>query len=107
MSDDYKRYRESVELYPVGRVNPVVPISKNKRKTPEKVLPKSKDGLFSSLLEEETQPSTKTTGDGFSDFNRGRIAKEESQRRAFQQKVKDLAEQIGEKAKEKHGPDSQ
>ena len=59
MSDDYKRYRESVELYPVTRVNPVVPISKNKRKTPEKVLPKNKDGLFSSLMDEETQPSKK------------------------------------------------
>ncbi len=106
MSDDYKRYRESVELYPVTRVNPVVPISKNKRKTPEKVLQKNKDGLFSSLMDEETQPSKKQTGDGFSEFHKGRIAKEENQRRAFQQKVQDLTDQIGDKRKDKQDPDT-
>lgn len=95
MSNDSNRYRESVELYPVARVNPIVPISKNKRKTPEKVVGKSKDGLFAEILDEEPQkPALSKTDDGFSAFHKERIAKEESQRRAFQQKVQDLAELI-------------
>lgn len=105
MRDDNSRFRESIEFYPVGRVNPVVPISKNKRKTPEKVTGKPKDGVFDSLLEEETVPDSSKTGDGFSAFHKSRIAQEENHRRAIQQKVKDMADKI--KLKEKTDPDTE
>lgn len=83
---------DPIDLYSIQNVNPIVPVSKNKRQTPKAVVTKGKNpkepGEFASLVE-----------DGFSELTKERIAKEGAQREAFDQKVRDLTEKLGDKLK--------
>ena len=83
---------DRIDLYSIQHVNPIVPVAKNKRQTPKAVVTKGKNpkepGTFASLVE-----------DGFSELTKERLAKEEAQREAFDQKVRDLTEKLGDKLK--------
>lgn len=91
---------ERVDLFGIQQVSSVTPVAKERRQE------EKKGGLFWKEMKQAGQEKVPAEAggihhapiqDGFSPLERQRIAREEAARAAFEQKVRRMTEQLGDK----------